>query len=146
MTRKLINTAPIFGSKATATESGGAVGSSSAIGCVVFASRCVGVDGGRNFIAQSFAILGVGDVLHPIDNCSVEIFLNGDVGHRGGGRCAVPMFFAGWKPDGAAGTDFFNWAARALRPSASGGYDERLAKWMSVPRGARASDSRWRGR
>ena len=45
--------------------------------------------------ASSRQILGVGDVFEPVDDFAVELFLNGDVGHGGSWRGAVPVLFAG---------------------------------------------------
>ena len=49
-----------------------------------------------------FAVLLVADVLHPVDDLAVLRFLNGDMRHRIDRRGAVPMFFAGRKPDDVA--------------------------------------------
>jgi hypothetical protein len=65
--------------------------------------------------------LFIADLFQPVNDLAVEIFLNGDVRHGGGGRCAVPMFFTRRKPDDIAGMNFFNRAALALCASAAGG-------------------------
>ncbi len=59
------------------------------------------------------------DVLHPIDNLTVELFLNGDVRHGGGGGGPMPVLFAGRKPYDITGTDFFDCSAFALGPAAA---------------------------
>ena len=41
----------------------------------------------------------VADVLHPVDNLPVELFLNGDVCHGGGQRRPMPVLLAGREPD-----------------------------------------------
>ncbi len=61
-----------------------------------------------------------------------------DMGHRRIRRRAVPVFFAGRKPDDIARTNFLDWAALALRPAATQTHDERLAERMRVPCGPRA--------
>src|SRR2546427_5931793 len=43
-----------------------------------------------SLIARPLVLL-VGDLLHPIDDLPVELFLDGDVRHGRGGRCAMPM-------------------------------------------------------
>ena len=68
----------------------------------------------------------------------VELFLNGDVGHGGGWRSAMPMLLARRKPDHVARTDFFNRSSPALRPAATGGDDEGLTQRVGVPGGASA--------
>ena len=45
----------------------------------------------------SISVLRVRDVLHPVDRLAVERLLNGDMGHRGGRRRAVPVLLAGAK-------------------------------------------------
>src|SRR6266699_3497747 len=40
------------------------------------------------------SVLFVADLLHPVDHLSVEFLLDGDMGHGGGGRCAMPMLLA----------------------------------------------------
>jgi hypothetical protein len=47
--------------------------------------------------------LFVADLFHPVDGLAVELFLNGDVGHGGGGRGPVPMLLAGREPDDVEG-------------------------------------------
>src|SRR5580704_10764468 len=69
---------------------------------------------------------------------SSALFHNGDVGH-GRGRCgAVPMLFAGRKPDHIAWPNFFPLAAPSLRPPAPRCDDQSLTEWMRMPCGAGA--------
>src|SRR5262249_34862378 len=86
----------------------------------------------------SSAILLVADVVHPLDNFAVQPFLDGDVGHRGGWRGAVPVLLARGEPDHITRADFLNWSALALHPAATGGDDKCLAERVGVPCGARA--------
>src|SRR6185436_10048794 len=71
--------------------------------------------------------------------------LYSDVGHgRGGGR-AVPVFFAGSKPDHIPRMNLLDRAGPALRAPAAGGHNQRLTERVRVPRRARAgfeSDAR----
>ena len=48
-------------------------------------------------------VLRVGHFLKPIDGFAVEGFLDGNVGHGGGGGGAVPVFFAGREADDITG-------------------------------------------
>src|SRR3954463_11711238 len=66
------------------------------------------------------AVLLVRHFLHPVDGLAVELFLNGDVRHEGGGRRAVPVLLARREPDHVAGTDLLDRAALALHPAATG--------------------------
>ena len=78
-------------------------------------------------------VLFVADLFHPVDHFAVELFLNGDVGHRRGWRGAVPMLLAGRNPDHVARPDFLDRAAPTLRPAATGRHDQGLAERMCVP-------------
>jgi hypothetical protein len=77
----------------------------------------------HSFLLQgSLAILVVGDLFHPVDDFTVERFLNGDMRHSCCWSCAMPMLLARRKPEHIAGMNFFNRTAIALHPSATG-YD-----------------------
>ena len=80
----------------------------------------------------------VADMFQPVDDFAVEPFLNGDVGY-GGGRCrAMPVFFAGRKPDDVARPNFLDGSAQALSPTTAGGNDESLTERMGMPSGTGA--------
>src|SRR5438309_11881082 len=64
------------------------------------------------------AILLITDLLHPIDNFSIERFLDCNVCHRGRRRRAVPMLLVRLKPDHIARPNFLNRSAPTLRPAA----------------------------
>ena len=83
-------------------------------------------------------VLVVSDVFEPVDDFAVELFLNRDVGHGGGGSGSVPVLFARREPDDIAGMDLLDGAALALSPATTRGDDEGLAEGMSMPRGAGA--------
>src|SRR5579864_7908058 len=83
-------------------------------------------------------ILFVANVLHPVDNFSIELFLNGDVCHGRSWRGSMPVLLAGRKPDHITRADFFHRPAPSLRAAAARRDDERLSKRMRVPCGARA--------
>jgi hypothetical protein len=88
------------------------------------------------------SILLVADFLHPVDSFPVELFHYGDMRHRRGRRCAVPVLDAGRTPDHVAGSDFLFGLAPALRPAASRGDYQRLPKGMGMPGCARAGFER----
>src|SRR6266403_6391932 len=88
---------------------------------------------GHDDVSKLFAILLVGDLLHPVDVLAVEGFLYGNVGQCGRRRSAVPMLQARWKPHDVAWADFFDGTALALHPSQARGNDQGLAERMGVP-------------
>lgn len=86
----------------------------------------------------SGSVLVISNLFEPIHNFSVELLLNGDMGH---GRCesgAMPVLFAGGKPDHISGTDFFDRSAFALSPAVAGSDDQGLTERVGVPCGPRA--------
>src|SRR2546422_9776135 len=90
-------------------------------------------------------LLLVGALLHPADTLAFELLRDGDMRHRGGRRCAMPMLFARRAPDHIAGPDDLDRAAPALHEAAAGRDDERLAERMRVPITARAWLERYVG-
>ena len=64
-------------------------------------------------------ILLVADLLHPFDRLAVERLLDGDMGHGGGRRGAVPVLLARREDDDVAGANLLDRAALALRPAAA---------------------------
>src|SRR5882762_2279282 len=99
---------------------------------------------GLLLIARPLVLL-VGDLVHPVDNPAVELFLDRDMRHRRGRRCAMPMLFARRAPDDIAGTDNLDRPAPALHEAAAGRDDERLTERMRVPITARAWLERYVG-
>lgn len=77
-------------------------------------------------------------MLHPVDDLAVELFLDGDMGHRRRRRCAVPMAFTRREPDDVAGADLLDGTAFALHATEARCDDQRLAERMGVPGGAGA--------
>src|SRR5579859_630194 len=54
----------------------------------------------RNVLpARSTLVLFVADLFHPIDGLAIELFLNSDMGHRGGWCGTMPMFLTRREPD-----------------------------------------------
>jgi hypothetical protein len=82
-----------------------------------------------------FAVLLAADLFHPVDNLTVELFLNGNVRHGRGGRGAMPVLFAGREPDHITGPDLLDRSAVALGPAKAGRHNERLTERMRMPRG-----------
>src|SRR5436305_323128 len=79
-------------------------------------------------------VLLVADVLHPVHDLAIFLFLNGDMRHASVRGRAVPVLFARGEPDYITGTNLLDLPAPALNPSKAGGYDQSLAERMSVPR------------
>src|SRR6266700_2083996 len=82
------------------------------------------------------SILLIGNVLHPLDDFTIQRFLNGDVSHCSCRRRAVPMLLVRRKPDHIARMDLLNGTALALRPTKTRRNDQRLTEWMCMPGGA----------
>src|SRR6202023_1483381 len=83
-------------------------------------------------------ILFVADLLHPVDEFSVQRLLNGDMRHRRCRRRAMPVLLTRREPDHIAGADLLDRTAPALRPPEAGYDDQGLTEGMGVPGGARA--------
>src|SRR6266487_3720900 len=82
------------------------------------------------------SILLIGNVLHPLDDFTIQRFLNGDVSHCSCRRRAVPMLLVRRKPDYIAWANFLDRSALTLRPAEAGGNYQRLTEWMCMPGGA----------
>ena len=80
-------------------------------------------------------VLLLADLLQPIDNLTVLLFLNCDVRHGRSGRCAVPVLLTRREPDHIAGADFLDRPTFTLRPTAARRNDQSLTERMRVPRG-----------
>jgi hypothetical protein len=64
-------------------------------------------------------ILFVADLFHPVDNLTVELFLNGDVRHGRSWCGSVPVFLAEREPDHITRPDLLDRSAFALDPTAA---------------------------
>src|SRR6266705_78445 len=84
------------------------------------------------------AVLLVGDFLHPVDDLAVELFLDGDLGHGGGRRGAMPMLLAWRARDNITRSNDLDRPAPALHIAAAGSDDQGLAQRVGVPRAAGA--------
>src|SRR5437868_2732592 len=89
------------------------------------------------------SVLFIADVFHPVGHLAILSLLNGNVSHGGGASSAMPVFLARREPDHITGVDLLDWSAFALSPATPGGHNQSLAKWMRVPRGARARLKRY---
>jgi hypothetical protein len=78
-------------------------------------------------------VLLIADLFQPLDNFTVELFLNGDMGHGRGGTGPMPMFLSRRDPDHVTRSNFLNGAAPALHPAAASRYNEGLAQRVRVP-------------
>src|SRR6266568_6837990 len=83
-------------------------------------------------------VLFVCDFLHPVDDLAVELFLDGDVGHGGGRRGAMPMLLAWRARDNITRSNDLDRPAPALHIAAAGSDDQGLAQRVGVPRAAGA--------
>src|SRR5690349_13934759 len=69
-------------------------------------------------MASPSSVLFVGDVFEPVDGLAIELLLHGDVRHRGRGRRAMPVLFAGREPHHVTRSNLVNGSAPALHPAA----------------------------
>ena len=83
-------------------------------------------------------VLLVTDLFHPVDNLTVELFLNSDVRHGCGRHGPMPVLLAGRDPDHITGPDLLDRSAFALDPAAPSRDDKSLTEWMRMPCSARA--------
>ena len=86
----------------------------------------------------SALVLLVANLLHPFDRLALERLLDGDMGHGGGRRRAVPMFLAGSEDHDVARADLLDRPALASRAAATCGDDKDLTERVRMPGGARA--------
>src|SRR5260221_11659103 len=83
-------------------------------------------------------VLLVADLLHPVHDLAVELFLNGDMGHGRGRRCAMPMLLARRARDHVTRTNHPDRTAPALDQPAARRDDQSLTQRVGVPCAARA--------
>ena len=79
-------------------------------------------------MVKSAPILFVADLFHPVDDLSIERFLNRDMRYSHGGCDAVPVLLVRWKPHHVAGTNLFEHTAFALHPAATRGDNQSLTQ------------------
>jgi hypothetical protein len=96
---------------------------------VVALPHCWRRRSGRRFGEELF----VSDLFHPIDNLSVEPFLNGDLDRRVGWRGIVPMLLTRRELHHIARSNFLYRSALALLPAKPRCDDRRLAWRVGMP-------------
>ena len=79
----------------------------------------------------------VADLFHPLDVFTLEMFLNGDMGHAGRRRGSMPVFLTRRDPDDITFADFLGWTTPLLNPTGACRHDQRLTERVRVPRGSR---------
>ncbi len=77
-------------------------------------------------------------MLHPVDELTVELFLDGEMTHGRSRSGAVPVLLARRKPHDIARPDFLNGSTFALNPAKAGHNKERLPKRVCMPCAPRA--------
>ena len=87
-------------------------------------------------------VLLVGYLFHPSNVLSVANVGKGNVAHRGGRSCPVPMLHIWRTPDDVPGFYLVLFAAFLIHPSGARSDDERLPGRMRMPSGARAWQKR----
>src|SRR5436309_645424 len=80
-------------------------------------------------------VLFIADLLHPIDDLAVEVFLDCDMGHSDDRHRAIPMLLARRAPDDIARSNHFDRTTPALHEPAAGRDDQGLTQRMGVPCG-----------
>src|SRR6266550_1295477 len=76
-------------------------------------------------------VLFVADLLHPVDDLAVEVFLDCDVSHGGGRRRAMPVLLARRAPDDVARSNHFDRTTPALHEPVAGRDDQGLTSgWV----------------
>ncbi len=83
-----------------------------------------------------FSVLLIANLLHPLNDFSVQSLLNGDMRHRRSWTCPMPVLFVRRKPNHIAWPNLFDRSTFALRPTKPGRDDQRLTEWMRMPGGA----------
>src|SRR5437879_1642532 len=93
---------------------------------------CAGTQGstGRMTLAH---VLFVADLFHPLNRFALELFLNGDMGHRRGWSGAVPMLLARGNPDDVTRPNLLDRASPALCAATASRHDQSLPQRVGVP-------------
>jgi hypothetical protein len=78
----------------------------------------------RQLLLMSGLVLLVADLLHPVDDLAVELFLNGDMGHGRGRHGAMPMLLTRRASDHVTRSNHLDWTAPALYEAAARRHDQ----------------------
>ncbi len=82
---------------------------------------------------SSGRVLFVTDLFHPVNRFAVELFLNGDMGHRRSWSGAVPMLLARRNPDDVPRPNFLDRASPGPCPATTNLHNQSLAQRVGVP-------------
>src|SRR4051794_13353716 len=78
-------------------------------------------------------VLLVGHLFQPLHVLAVHFFLNGNMRHAIGGRCAMPVFHAWRYPDDISQLDLTLFTPLLLHPAEASRHDQGLTERMSMP-------------
>ena len=84
--------------------------------------------------ATSAGVLFVAHLFHPVDRFAVELFLNGDMGHRRGWSGAVPMLLTRRNPHYVTRSNYLDRTSPALCSATTSGHYQSLPQRVGVPR------------
>ncbi len=86
----------------------------------------------RLLISLSVVLL-VADLFEPVPDFAIQRLLNGDMRHRDGRACAMPMLLSRRNPNDIAGPDFLDRTSPALHPTYTGSDDQSLtSRWVCL--------------
>jgi len=78
-------------------------------------------------------VLFFADLFHPLDDLTVQLFLNGNMRHGCGCRGAMPVFLTRRDPYNIPLPDFLDLTAPLLNPAGAGCHDQSLAERVPMP-------------
>lgn len=78
-------------------------------------------------------VLFVTDLFHPVDDCAIDFFRNGDMGHGTVWCSSVPVLHTGRDPDNIPLPDLLYRPPPPLYPTSASGHDQGLAERVGVP-------------
>lgn len=78
-------------------------------------------------------VLFVTDLFHPVDDCAIDFFRNGDMSHGTVWCSSVPVLHTGRDPDNIPLPDLLYRPPPPLYPTSASGHDQDLAERVGVP-------------
>src|SRR3989442_13865399 len=90
-------------------------------------------DSGPALLLMGCVVLLVADLLQPVHDLAIELFLDGDMGHGGSKHGAMPMLFARRAPDNVAPLKNLDRTAPALHQAAPRRHEQRLTQRVGMP-------------